>query len=167
MTTTRSVHRLPLRLPPTVRGACAAVKATEAALPAPVAPEPAPDAPLPEILADQAAALAKTVEAAAPGAMESLRRERRARDIDEAIDGVLARCPLDETVLMLDLQPAREHERGIALGRRSARCGGSAARLRAYLRDDWHPRHAELAALHGRLIEAEDRLSKEFRALQR
>lgn len=164
MTTTRPALRLPLRLPPVVRGACAVVSQVEAPLPEPVAPEPAPDAPLQEVLATEAAALA---EVADPAALEAARRERRARDIDEAIDGVLARCPLDETVLMLDLQPAREHERGIALGRRSARCGGSAARLRAYLRDHWHPRHGELVALHGRLIEAEDRYRAEFRALQR
>ncbi|GJD79573.1 hypothetical protein GCM10007886_33530 [Methylobacterium gregans] len=159
--TPRPAVRLPLRLPPTVRGACAAVQ-TVAPLPEPVAPAPDPDAPLPEVLAEQAAALA---EVADPAALEAARRERRARDLVEDLDAVLARCPLDETVLMIDLQPAKEGERGRALGRRSARCGGSAARLRAYLRDDWHPRHGELVALHDRLIDAEARLRTESRAL--
>ena len=161
--TSRPAVRLPLRLPPTVRGASAAVR-TVAPLPEPVAPAPEPEAPLREVLADQAAALA---EVADPAALEAARRERRARDIVEALDGVLAHNPLDETMLMIDLQPAKEHERGRALGRRSARCGGSTARLKAYLRDDWHPRHGELVALHGRLIEAEDRLRTESRALSR
>ncbi|CAO4165256.1 MULTISPECIES: hypothetical protein [Methylobacteriaceae] len=161
--TPRPAVRLPLRLPPTVRGACAAVQ-TVAPLPEPVAPAPEPEAPLAEVLATEAAALA---EVADPAALEAARRERRARDIVEALDGVLRDNPLDETTLMIDLQPAKEHERGRALGRRSARCGGSAARLQAYLRDDWHPRHAELVALHARLIEAEDRLRTESRALSR
>ncbi|MFF8801255.1 MULTISPECIES: hypothetical protein [unclassified Methylobacterium] len=161
--TPRPAVRLPLRLPPTVRGACAAVQ-TVAPLPEPVAPAPAEDTPLREVLADQAAALA---EVADPAALEAARREWRARDIDEALDGVLARCPLDAGELMIDMQPAKDHERGRALGLLSARCGGAAARLKAYLRDDWHPRHTELAALHGRHIEAEGRLRTESRALSR
>lgn len=161
--TTRPAVRLPLRLPPTVRGACAVVSQVEAPLPEPVAPAPAEDAPLEEVLADQAAALA---EVADPAALEAARRERRARDIVEALDGVLARCPLDETDLRIGLAVAKEAERAKALGLRGARCAGSAARLRAYLRDDWHPRHTELAALHARLIEAEASLFAEERALK-
>lgn len=62
--TPRPAVRLPLRLPPTVRGACAAVQ-TVAPLPEPVAPAPEPEAPLAEVLATEAAALAEVADPAA------------------------------------------------------------------------------------------------------
>ena len=77
---------------------------------------------------------------------------------------MLQHNPLDETALRIKGKPAKEHELRRALGLRSARCSGAAARLRAYLRDDWHPRHAELVALYERLEDAEVRLFAESRA---
>jgi len=145
-----------------VRGACAVVSQAEAPLPEPVAPAPADDAPLAEILATEAAAIA---EAADPTVLETARREARGLALVADLDGVIARNPLDETTLMLGLSPAKEHERPSALARRAARCDGSAARLRAYLRADWHPRHAELVDLHARLDAEGDRLMTESRRL--
>ncbi|SFV12779.1 MULTISPECIES: hypothetical protein [unclassified Methylobacterium] len=152
--------RLPPRLPPVVRGACAVVSQAEAVLPEPVAPAPAADAPLQEVLADQAAALVATAD---PATLEAARREARGVRLVEALDGVLRDNPLDEKGLLIDGQPPKEHEHARALGRRAARCAGSAARLRAYLRADWHPRHSELVALHGRLSAEGDRLMRESR----
>jgi hypothetical protein len=163
MTATRPILRLPPRLPPVVRGACAVVSQAEAVLPEPVAPAQAADAPLQEVLADQAAAIAATAD---PATLEAARREARGASLVADLDGVLARNPLDETELLIDLQPAKPHERARALARRAARCDGSAARLRAYLRADWHPRHAELVALHARLDAEGDRLMAESRRLQ-
>jgi hypothetical protein len=137
------------------------VNQVEGALPQPVAPAPAEDAPLQEVLATEAAALAAVAD---PDALAAARREARAAAFVEALDGVLRDNPLDETALLIKGKPAKEHELRRALGLRSARCAGSAARLRAYLRDDWHPRHAELVALHGRLEEVEARLFAESRA---
>lgn len=82
------------------------------------------------------------------------------------LDGVLRDCPLDETVLLIEGKPAKEHERARALGLRGTRCAGSAARLRAYLRDEWHPRHAELVALHDRLYGEGECLMAESRGLR-
>lgn len=155
--------RLPPRLPPVARGACAVVHQTEAALPGPVAPAPAGNAALQEVLATEAAALADVAD---PAVLAAARREARAAQFVEALDGVLRDNPFDETALLIDGQPAKPHELRRALGLRSARFAGSAARLRAFLRDDWHPRHAELVALHGRLEEAEERLFAESRGLQ-
>lgn len=155
--------RLPPRLPPVVRGACAVVSQAEAVLPEPVAPAPAEGAPLPEVLATEAAALAAVAD---PITLEAARREARGVSLVADLDGVLARCPLDEKGLLIDGQPAKLHERARALARRAARCDGSAARLRAYLRADWHPRHAELVALHARLDAEGDRLMAESRRLQ-
>ena len=160
----RPVLRLPPRLPPVVRGACAVVHQQEAPLPEPVAPTPAEDAPLAEVLTTEAAALADVAD---PAVLAAARREARAASLVADLDGVLARNPLDDTALEIDGQPAKAHERPRALGLRAARCGGAAARLRAYLRDDWHPRHGELVELHGRLIAEEERLFAESRALSR
>lgn len=161
MTEHRPVLRLPPRLPPVARGACAAVNQVEGALPERVAPAPAEDAPLQEVLATEAAALADVAD---PAILAAARQEARAASLVADLDGVLARCPLDDTALLIDGQPAKPHELRRALGLRSARCSGAAARLRAYLRDDWHPRHAELVDLHRRLSEAEARLFAESRA---
>lgn len=154
--------RLPPRLPPVARGACAIVHQQEAPLPVPVAPAPAADAPLPEVLLTEAAALAAVAD---PAVLAAARREARATSLVSDLDGVLRDCPLDETVLLIEGKPAKEHERARALGLRGARCAGSAARLRAYLRDEWHPRHAELVALHDRLYAEGERLMAESRAL--
>ncbi|SDM90710.1 hypothetical protein SAMN05216360_104215 [Methylobacterium phyllostachyos] len=134
----------------------------EGALPVPVAPAPAADAPLPEVLAVEAAALA---EVADPAVLAAARREARAASLVADLDAVIASNPLGETVLMIGLQPAKPHERSEALGRRGARCAGSAARLRAYLRDYEHPRHAELVDLHDRLYAEGRRLMDESRGL--
>ncbi|KNY20339.1 hypothetical protein [Methylobacterium sp. ARG-1] len=158
----RPVLRLPPRLPPVARGACAVVNQTEGALPQPVAPAPAGDAPLAEVLATEAATLA---EVADPAVLAAARREARAASLVADLDGVLASNPLDETDLKIGLQPAKPHEVLEALGRRGARCAGSAARLRAYLSDFEHPRHAELAALHDRLYAEGKRLMAESRAI--
>lgn len=64
--------RLPPRLPPVARGACAVVKEVAAALPEPVAPTPAKDAPLQEVLATEAAALADVAD---PAVLAAARRE--------------------------------------------------------------------------------------------
>jgi hypothetical protein len=138
------------------------VNQVEGALPAPVAPTQAEDATLPEVLATEAAALADVAD---PAVLAAARREARAASLVADFDGVLARNPLDETTLMLGLQPAKPHERSEALGRRGARCAGSAARLRAYLRDYEHPRHGELVGLHDRLYAEGKRLMAESRGL--
>ncbi|MGE8129101.1 hypothetical protein ACQKQD_19200 [Methylobacterium sp. NPDC080182] len=154
--------RLPPRLPPVARGACAVVNQVEGALPQPVAPAPSEDAPLQEVLSTEAAALADVAD---PAVLAAARREARAAAFVEALDGVLRDNPIDETALLIEGKPAKEHELRRALGLRSARFAGSAARLRAYLRDDWHPRHGELVDLHRRLSEAEARLFAESRAI--
>ncbi|WP_345821609.1 hypothetical protein ABC766_07090 [Methylobacterium fujisawaense] len=155
--------RLPPRLPPVARGACAVVHQTAtASLPEPVAPAPAEDAPPQEVLATEAAALADVAD---PAVLAAARREARAASLVADLDGVLARCPLDAGPVLIDGREPKHHEMAEAVGRRAARCGGAAARLRAYLRDDWHPRHAELVALHERLAEAEKRLFAESRGL--
>lgn len=153
--------RLPPRLPPVARGACAVVHQTEAALPEPVAPAPAADAPLPEVLATEAAALASVAD---PAVLAAARREARAASLVADLEGVLARNPLDAGPVLIDGREPKHHERSAALGRRAARCGGAAARLKAYLRDGSHPRHGELVALHGRLVAEERRLFAESRA---
>ncbi|ACB27152.1 hypothetical protein [Methylobacterium radiotolerans] len=154
--------RLPPRLPPVARGACAVVHQTEAALPEPVAPAPAGDAPLQEVLAVEAAALADVAD---PAVLATARRDARVASLVADLDGVIARNPLDDTALEIDGQPAKAHERPRALGLRAARCGGAAARLRAYLHDREHPRHAELVDLHDRLYAEGKRLMAESRGL--
>ncbi|AWV14878.1 hypothetical protein A3862_04635 [Methylobacterium sp. XJLW] len=158
----RPVLRLPPRLPPVARGACAVVKEVAAVLPEPVAPVPVEDAPLAEVLATEAAALADIAD---PSVLAAARREDRAASLVADLDAVIARNPLEAGPVLIEGREPKHHERAEALGRRGARCGGAAARLRAYLRDDWHPRHAELVALHGRLTEAEVRLFAESRAI--
>ncbi|MCJ2081547.1 hypothetical protein [Methylobacterium sp. J-090] len=61
---------IPRRLPPVVRGACRVVHDVA---PLPDAGRPAGDRTLREVLIEQARALAASVEAEAPGLMESVR----------------------------------------------------------------------------------------------
>ncbi|SEP04748.1 hypothetical protein SAMN02799625_04539 [Methylobacterium sp. UNC300MFChir4.1] len=159
----RPVLRLSPRLPPVARGACAVVHQTETVvLPEPVAPAQAEDAPLAEVLATEAAALAVVAD---PIVLAAARREARAASLVADLDAVIARNPLDAGPMLIDGREPKHHERSAALGLRAARCGGAAARLRAYLLDREHPRHAELVDLHGRLSAEEKRLFAESRGL--
>jgi len=124
-------------LPPVARGACRAVSAS---VPLPESP-PAPpaDAPVEAVLADQAGALAATVEEATPEALRAARAAARARAIDEAIaaaDQSLAR-PRTLTRWGYGAEPAWNdlHERAHVAGLRAAQSSGGAARLHPYLND--------------------------------
>ncbi|WP_043348946.1 hypothetical protein [Methylobacterium sp. B1] len=85
--------RLPPRLPPVARGACAVVKEIAAPLPEPVALAPAGDAPLQEVLAVEAAALADIAD---PSVLAAARREARAASLVANLDGVIRGNPLEK-----------------------------------------------------------------------
>lgn len=141
------------RLPPVVRGACRAVTGS---VPLPESPPaPAADTPVVEVLAEQAGALAATVEQTDPEALRAARAAARARAVDEAIaaaDEDLAR-PRTLTRWGYGPEPTDIVERALDAGCRAAQCAGGAARLRPYLRDGY--RAGELRERYEALLAAE------------
>ena len=143
------------RLPPVVRGACRAVTGS---VPLPESPPaPAADTPVVEVLAEQAGALAATVEQTDPEALRAARAAARARAVDEAIaaaDEDLAR-PRTLTRWGYGPEPKADDilERSRIAGLRAAGCAGGAARLRPYLRDGY--RAGELHERYEALLAAE------------
>ncbi|GJD81461.1 hypothetical protein GCM10007886_32460 [Methylobacterium gregans] len=143
------------RLSPVVRGACHAVTGS---VPLPESPPaPATDAPVAEVLAEQAEALAATVEEASPEALRAARAAARARAVDEALIGtaeILARGPT-LTHRGYGPEPKADDilERSRIAGLRAAGCAGGAARLRPYLGDGY--RAVEVRERYVALLAAE------------
>lgn len=140
------------RLPPVARGACRALHAAPPPLPE-SPPTPPEDAPVQEVLADQAAAVAKAVAETNPGLMQAARTAAHARVVDEAIRAAeedIAR-PRTLTRWGYGVQPTAPDERAHIAMLRAAQCSGGAARLRPYMTgthraDEARARHDELVA---------------------
>lgn len=143
------------RLPPVARGACRALHAASPALPeSPLAPPT--DAPVEEVLADQAAALAKAVEETDPVLMKAARDAARVRALEEAIAGASETQARPRTLTRWGYgpEPTSLDEHVHIAGLRAAGCAGAASRVRPFLDMD-HPLAAEARDLHDRLVAAE------------
>lgn len=143
------------RLPPVARGACRALHAAPPPLPefSPVPPE---DAPVEEVLAEQAAALARAVAETDPALMQAARDAARVRALEEAIAGASETNNRPRTLTRWGYgpEPTSLDERAYIAGVRAAGFAGAAARVRPFLDMD-HPLAAEARDLHDKLLAAE------------
>ncbi|MGU3656871.1 hypothetical protein [Methylobacterium fujisawaense] len=143
------------RLPPVARGACRALHAAPPPLPefSPVPPE---DAPVEEVLAEQAAALARAVAETDPALMQAARDAARVRALEEAIAGASETYNRPRTLTRWGYgpEPTSLDERAYIAGVRAAGFAGAAARVRPFLDMD-HPLAAEARDLHDKLLAAE------------
>lgn len=143
------------RLPPVARGACRAIHAAPPALPESL-PAPPADAPVQEVLADQAAALAKAVAETDPALMQAARDAARIRALEEAVAGASETYNRPRTLTHWGYgpEPTSLDERAHVARCRAAGFSGAAARVRPFLDMD-HPLAAEARDLHDRLVAAE------------
>jgi hypothetical protein len=143
------------RLPPVARGACRALHAAPQPLPE-SPPTPPADAPAQEVLAGQAAALARAVGETDPAVLKAARDAARIRAMEKAIAGASETPARPRTLTRRGYgpEPTAIDERVHVAGCRAAGCAGAAARVRPFL-DMEHPRAAEARDLHDRLVAAE------------
>ncbi|WP_447673888.1 hypothetical protein [Methylobacterium fujisawaense] len=109
-----------------------------------------------EVLADQAAALAKAVAETDPVLMQAARDAARIRAMEEAIAGASETYNRPRTLTRWGYgpEPTSLDERAQIAGVRAGGFAGAAARVRPFL-DMAHPRAAEARELHDQLVAAE------------